>query len=285
MKKIVYTAGMLLILFCPVLLLGQGEIDEQRRILLRNERTFGVFLNSNGFGADFSYAKRINARNHTLYQGELMLVKHPKEIRITNNIYSNKTFVFGKKNSFFELKGYWGRHSEIYRKNDAGSLSIRYFYAAGPVIGLLKPIYYEVLYTSGNPWEIYSKIEKFSTSTHQSNIYGKASFFQGINEMKILPGVTSKIGFTFEYSRADAAINALEIGMGFDIFPKDIPIMATETNDFFFLNLFAGYRFGKVIDISDAAQSKSWLDRWKEDRQRRKIMKEQKRLDSETDNF
>jgi len=257
---------LLIVLFLFILALssfGQGEIDDTRRILLRNEQTFGVFLNSNGYGADYSYAKRINARNHTLYQAELALIKHPKEVKITNSVYNNKSFVFGKQNTFFQIRGQYGRQSEIYRKNDRGGLSIRYFYSAGPTIGFLKPIYYEILYATGIPWEAISRVEKFNTSIHQSSIYGRASFFEGIDEISVIPGISAKFGFTFEYSRADETISALEIGAGVDIFPKDIRIMATESNNFFFLNLSAGYRFGKVIDMSEAAMKESWWQRFK----------------------
>jgi hypothetical protein len=266
---------------------AQGEIDEQRRILYRNERTYGLFLNSNGFGADFTYAQRINARNQTLYQVELLYLKHPKEIKLSNSFYSNKSFVFGKTNSFYELRGQWGRSSEIFRKNDVGGVSIRYFYSVGPTIGFLKPIYYEILYQTGVPYEFYTKVEKFNTSIHQSNIFGKASFFEGIDEISVIPGASAKLGFTFEYSRRDKIINALEIGAGIDIFPKEIPIMATEANQFFFLNLFVGYRFGKAIDISDAARSQrqSLREIMEERRRSKEIIREQRRAAREQDDY
>ncbi len=266
---------------------AQGELDNQKRILYRNERTFGLFLNSNGLGGDFTYATRINARNHTLYQVEFMYLQHPKEVKLSNSFYSNKSFVFGKTNSFFELKGQWGRSTEIFRKNDAGGVSIKYFYSVGPTIGLLKPIYYEILYATGVPYEFYTKVEKFNTSVHQSNIFGKASFFEGIDEVSIIPGASAKFGFTFEYSRRDININALEIGAGIDIFPKDIPIMATENNQFFFLNLYVGYRFGKAIDISDAAraQRKTFRERLEERRRSREIIKQQREAAKNRDEF
>jgi hypothetical protein len=266
---------------------GQGELDNQRRILYRNERTFGLFLNSNGFGGDFSYAKRINARNHTLYQVEFLYLKHPKEVRLSNSFYSNKSFVFGKTNSFYELRGQWGRSSELYRKNDAGGVSIKYFYSAGPTIGLLKPIYYEILYATGVPYEFYTRVEKFNTSVHQSSIFGRASFFEGIDEISIIPGASAKFGFTFEYSRRDININALEIGAGIDVFTREVPIMATENNQFFFLNLFVGYRFGKAIDMSDAARSQrlSFSERSEARSRSRDIMKQQRQAAKNQDEF
>ncbi len=272
---------MLLLLFVACPLFSQGEISNQPKVLLRNEQSFGLFLNSNGIGGDFQYAKRLNARNHTLYRAEFSGVKHPKEIKISNGYISNKSFVFGKLNSFFELKAQYGRQSELFRKNDIGGVSIRYFYEAGPTLGLLKPIYYEIIYTTGNINENYSKIEKFNTSIHQTQILGKASFFEGIKELSVVPGLSARLGFTFEYSRQDIVVHALEFGIGMDIFPKKIPILATELNNFYFMNLTVGYRFGKVIDMSEAARSDTWIDKFRQDRKQQKNLRRQRKGDKD----
>jgi len=264
------------------LLYSQGELDLQPRLLYRNEQSAGVYLNSNGLGAGFRYGQRINARSQYLYEIELLNIKHPKEIRISNNIYSNRSFVFGKENGFIELRGMYGKQNELFRKNDRGGVSVRYFYSGGPAIGFIKPIYYEVLYASANPYEFYLQTEKFSVSTHQSNIYGRASVFKGVKEISIAPGVSVKTGFSFEYSRLDIVLHSLEAGVSLDVFTKKIPIMANERNDFYFLNLFVSYRFGKYIDISEAALARRSSEAEKQDRKiRRKSIKEQKKMEEE----
>ena len=42
-------------------ILAQGEIDEQKRVMLRDESTFAAFLNSNGFGLNYRYGFWRNA--------------------------------------------------------------------------------------------------------------------------------------------------------------------------------------------------------------------------------
>lgn len=284
-RKVILLIPVLFLVFIPMILTGQGDLDLQRKTLYRNERAFGLFLNSNGIGADFSYAQRINARNHQLYQVEFLYLKHPKEIKITNNIYTNKSFVFGKINSFYELRGQWGRQTEIFRKNDANGISIRYFYSIGPTLGLIKPIYYDIWVSTGTPYTDYTKEEKFTTAIHQADIYGKSSFLRGINEISIIPGASAKFGFNFEYSKQDKILNAIEFGAGIDIFPKKIPVMANENNQFFYLNLFAGYRFGKVIDISDAAQAQKARDRKIDRKANRAITKKQRKAEKQQDDF
>ena len=54
----------------------------------------------------------------------------------------------------------------------------------------------------------------------------------------------------FEYSRSTNCLHALEAGVVADIYPKKIPIMATEKNDFIFVGMFVSYRFGKIFDAS-----------------------------------
>jgi hypothetical protein len=247
MKK--WILGIWLIHLIGGFLFAQGEIKDQARIFYRNEKSFGVSLNSNGIGISGRYAKRINARKKTLWEIDGANIKHPKEVRISNSYYNNRSFVFGKENLFLNLRGGWGKQHEMFRKVDRGGISIRRYFTFGPTIGFLKPIYYEVFKAGGGGVnDYYISEEKFSTSTHQGNIYGRASFFKGIDETTITPGIYGRFGFSFEYSKSDITIHAIETGVSLDLFPREMVIMATEQNSFFFFTLFVSYRFGKVVD-------------------------------------
>jgi hypothetical protein len=283
MKKIL---SLFILTLRSLALFSQGEIVEEAKILYRNEKTGSFYLSSNGMGLDYRYGKRVNARNQILYQADFMVVKHPKETRINNYYNNNQTYVFGKINSFFELKGYIGKQHEIYRKNDRGGISIRYNYNIGPVIGILKPIYYEFLYTTGTGINntYYTRFEQFDASRFQ-DILGKASFFKGINELAFVPGGTAKIGLSFEYSKDDIKVNALDVGVSLDLYPKAIPIMASNNKNFYFLNLMVGYRIGKVIDISEAAKVKTLKEKMAERKLSRSILKTQKNESQELENF
>ena len=238
-------------------LLAQGELAEQPRIFYRNEESLAFIMNSNGLGINGRFAKRINARRKTIYDVDLVSIKHRKEVKISNAFYNNKSFVFGKENSFFALRGGYGKQVEMFRKVDKGGISIRRFYSAGPSIGFLKPIYYEVLHTGGGGvTNMYLETEKFSTSTHQQYIYGKASFFKGIKEISVVPGIYGRFGFMFEYSRSDITLHAIEAGVSLDLFAREIPIMATDKNEFYFFGLFVSYRFGKVVDARGIVDEK-----------------------------
>jgi len=111
MLKILRLYSSILFSLLTVNTFSQGEIDEQQKIMLRNEKSGIVYLTSNGIGAGYRYGKRITARNQTMYDFDLMNVKHAKELRVTSNFnyYSSRTFIFGKLNNFYEIKGSIGK--------------------------------------------------------------------------------------------------------------------------------------------------------------------------------
>jgi hypothetical protein len=142
----------------------------------------------------------------------------------------------------------YGRQHEVFKKFDIGGVAIRYFYGGGPSIGFYKPIYYEILY----PVSLYDYsivTEKFNESIHQAiDIYGRAPFLKGLDEIKVVPGLYAKAGVNFEYSKYDEILHAIEIGASVQIYPRRIPIMANDDNNFLYLSIFASYRFGRIID-------------------------------------
>jgi len=240
------------------LLTAQGELDEQTHLLFHDENTVGIFMNSNGFGANYRHGSYRNARNQFILDAGASYVKHPKEVKtLVAYNYSTRRYVFGKQNLFWEIRGTAGWQKEIYRKYDKGGISVRWYNAGGVALGFLKPIYYEV-YTFSAIGEATSRdYMKFDAAIHQTQIGGRGPFFKGFSELSVVPGIMAKTGLSFEYSQRDAIVHALEAGISLTLYPKRIPIMATETNNFLFFNLNVGYRFGRIVDISEAAGAKS----------------------------
>jgi hypothetical protein len=204
MKRLLIIA---VVLLCGrVWLRAQGDLNEQQKVFFRNERSFGLLLNSDGIGISYREGKRVNFLNKSILEFDLGTLKHPKEYKMYNP-YTTGTgsYVFGKINSVFFLRGGIGHQHEIYKKEDLGGVAIRYFFSAGPILALAKPIYYRIIYVVGN--DIILKDEKFDITRHQPDmIYSKSSFFKGIGETKAYPGVYVKGGFNFEYSKEDKVI-------------------------------------------------------------------------------
>ncbi len=229
----------LFILFFSSQLFAQGEIDNEKKIFFRNEKTWGFSLFSNGWGGNYRYGKRLNSFRKFIWEVDMNYIRHPKEIKISVDPYGATRFVYGKVNLPIELRGSAGFQRELFRKIDKGGVSVRFVYSGGPSIVLLKPIYYEVAYSDG------FHIEKFDI-TQSQNIYGRASFFRGFSELKVDPGVFLKAAFSFEFSKKDNKVKALEAGVTASAFLNEVEIMAAQNSRFLF-NIFISYRFGQIV--------------------------------------
>jgi hypothetical protein len=251
MKKLLIIA--VFIVFGTVSLHAQGELNIQQKVFFRNEISFGILLNSDGFGVSYREAARVDYLNKRLLEFEGGILKHPKEYKISNPAnQSQSTYVFGKLNSVFYLRAGFGHQKELYKKADLGGIAIRYFYTVGPVMAVYKPIYYTIYPTVIGAE---TREEKFDI-TFSQEIYGRASFVKGLNETKILPGLFAKGGMNFEYSKEDKVIHAIEVGAQINAFPKVIPIMASSDNKSVYFSLFVSYRFGLIINPLDPESGK-----------------------------
>lgn len=173
--------------------LSQVLLDDMPKIFYKNEKTIALNLSSNGWGLGYRYGSRINVFEKKIYEIDFSIIKHSKEINSTNaSIFSSESFVFGKQNSIFDIRFGYGKQNELFKKPDAGSVAIRYFYSVGPSIVLQKPIYYDILHRE-NDSTYTIREEKFNPTIHTADeINGKSSFFKGIDEIKIIPGIFLK---------------------------------------------------------------------------------------------
>lgn len=251
--KLNYFCLLLGIMFLSVgEIFSQGEVDSSYKIMYRNEKGVGLFLNSNGFGINYRKAKSLDGYRKSFLEFDFNYVSHPREIRMIDPYLPNASrYVYGKVNVFVNFRAVFGRQKEIYSKFDKNSIAIRYFYAGGVVAGILKPIYYEVFRPNGNI------IEKFDSQKHRSgDIVGKASFFEGISETTLTPGATIKGGFIFDFSTQDTKIRNLEVGAVLDVYPRVMKIMESDDNQWALLSLFVCYRFGRIYSTVAADKSK-----------------------------
>jgi hypothetical protein len=237
-------------------LFSQGDLNEQQKVFFRNEKSFGIQLNTDGLGFSYRTARRTDYLNKNLIEYEIGTLKHPKEYRLNNPYTQGSSFVFGKLNYPLYLRASIGRQRELYKKADLGGVAIRYFFTGGPSLVVYKPIYYKVIYPVSLT-EYLIREEKFNSSIAiPQEIWGRASFTKGINETRVMPGIYAKGGFNFEYSKEDKVIHAVEIGASLSAYLKEIPIMASSDNQSIFFSLFVSYRFGIVVNPLDPESNK-----------------------------
>lgn len=235
-------------IFCSNSVYSQGEIIQEKDLNYYNENSFGLKLNSNGFGMDYRFEYRYTNKTRGFIEIGLDLLKDPKEIKLYNPFFNNqKKFVYGKINSVFTMKFGTGFQKEIFQKQDKNSLSIRYNLAVGGIFAFEKPIYYNIVdstITIGNQQIFYYSPQTFNLDFHNpSDIVSRESYFMGLSETSIVPGAYLRTGINFEFSNDKYKSKALEIGAEFDAYPKKVTIMA-ENGNRFFLSIYCAYRFG-----------------------------------------
>lgn len=229
-------------LFCSVALSAQGEIDYELKKFYNNERTLAFHIRTNGWGFDYRYAKRVTAFKKRPYQVAFHKIKHPREF---HNSTLGVRFVHGKMYSFFTFSGSTGIQKERFSKFDRNSVAIRTVFLYGASLGLSKPVYYKVKADSIGNNSV--RIVPYSSANIHGGYIDDASFFVGLNETKLSPGVNANYSVEFEFSSTDKLVRAVVVGAGVEVFPMKIQILDNVGADYFFASASLSFRFGKII--------------------------------------
>tara|TARA_B100001287_G_scaffold177665_1_gene149804 strand:- start:1568 stop:2287 length:720 start_codon:yes stop_codon:yes gene_type:complete len=191
------------------------------------EAYWGISKNSWGGligGGVLKFSNKVSDNLYRTIGFELVNIKHPKENKYSSPLGYGRTFIWGKKNYLFSLRAQYGREAILFSKKDQQGIRINAQLAIGPSIGILMPYY--IKYSRNNRMEI----ENFNSAIHTfTNVMGSASFFEGINELKIKPGLNIKAALNFEFGTRKSS-TAIEIGFLAEAYPKKIIIMPTAEN-------------------------------------------------------
>ncbi len=226
--------------------------DTTMGVILRKEFSLGVVAHTAGWGINYRTTRRITAFKKRSFEFEVVSMKSPKEIKTINPYFNNsKSYVFGKLNSIYIVRGGYGIHKQLNRKPVWGGVEVRYFYSGGVSLALAKPVYLYILNSTPNYSEYTLSTEKFNPEEHfLDNIYGRAPFTKGFEEMRFYPGIYLRGGFSFDFSNVHDKVRALETGFTLDLYPIPIPIMAFRDEYHYFLNLYLSFSFGKKYNRS-----------------------------------
>ena len=235
-------------LLLPVLLAAQQTVYDETRILYKKELHGGLIAHGDGWGANFFHGKHRTARSRRMIGIEIVGMKHPKEIKSFNPYYEDaRGYFYGKLNSVLLFRPTWGRKELITDKLRKSGVEVNYVWGIGPSIALLKPVYLQI----GKPSLPYETIavERYDPEVHYpDDIFGRASWFKGIEESKFRFGGFARFALNFEHSGSASGIKALEVGGTIDAFPERLPIMAEldgVENKQIFLELYISIQFGK----------------------------------------
>lgn len=222
-------------------------VDTSKNVLLFKEASGGIILHTQGWGLTFSKGYNKTAFKKRMLTFELVGMQSQKQIRTINPYFTNaKSYIYGKLNSVFILRASYGIHRLLNRKPYWGGVELRFFYMGGISVGFAKPVYLYILKPSPIFYEYTISEERYDPYEHfVDNIFGRASFTQGFNQLSVYPGINVRIGLDFDYGVYRTKVKSLEVGAILDVFPIPIEIMAFNDPNYFFLTLYLNFNFGK----------------------------------------
>ena len=196
-------------------------------------------------GTEIQEGRNLAALKQFMWEIEFTTYKAAKEVKTINpdpNYQNSKSFIYGKMNYVYFLRGGIGSQRILNRKPYWGGVQLSYLYYGGLSIGLAKPVYLYIV----NPTDNTVKETQYNPdSDFLENIYGRGSFLSGILKTSIHPGVYAKVGLEFEFGTRNRTIKALEIGAILDYSPIPIAIMAYNPKQSLFLTTYLSVSLGK----------------------------------------
>lgn len=224
-----------------------NEYVEEKPVLMKNEATGGLNFHTGSWGVQFRRSFNRTVKQKQMFEADFIGMKHPKEIKSVNQAFDRaRSFVYGKLNTFSILRAGTGQQKVVYSKAERTGVEVRFVYSGGLALGIIKPVYLNILKPTGNFGEFELVVEKYDPEVHYiDDIYGRAPFTEGIGEIGFRPGAYARIGFNFEYAPIFDDVKALEVGATIDAFPKEIPIMARTENNRFFLSFYITIMYGR----------------------------------------
>ncbi len=240
----------LLLALSPLCALAQSEPGYDSiadNILFRKEMNGAIFIHTNGWGLEYRIGANRSVFNKWMLEFNLMEYKHAKEIKTINPFYSNtKSYIYGKLNTIYDLRAGYGQQLQLNRKPRSGGVELRLTYTGGLSVALAKPVYLNVIQFDTNEIRQILVVEKYNPNSHfPDNIYGRASFLKGFDEIKPYPGVYAKVGLGIEFGSINQNTKIVEVGAAVDYFVKPVPIMATQKDEQFFFTLYVSFGLGK----------------------------------------
>jgi len=220
----------------------------EERILYNHETTLNATLNTQGLGVGFKTGRIKSIEQTQLWDFEFSYYRSLKQIPVINTSYFNYvSFIYGKLNEVFVVRGGYAEERRIYGKPYWGGVELRWLYGGGVSLGLLKPYYYSVSVATIDENGQYSMVvenQTFDNSSQWMEVIGKAPFSYGLNEIKLRPGVYAKGGLSFEIGSSKPRAQAIDVGVLAEYFPQGIAMMAENPKEYFLLTLYLSYRWG-----------------------------------------
>lgn len=227
--------------------------QEEGALIFNKQSVFGLRLNTDGWGLVYEKGFLKNATTANLFAVEFNEKKHPKEKKLNNLLTNNgflqlgNPFVYGKRNSFYQLKLSYGQQRMLGGKTNKNGVAIHAIYGGGLSAGLERPYYVRVQGTSGSnePRDIKYSVADSAAFLEPGNIIMGTGLRYGWKEIKFVPGVHAKAALRFDYGRFNETVAAIEVGLNLEAYSRKVEIMLLNPSQQVFFNGYIAILFGK----------------------------------------
>ncbi len=191
-------------------------------------------------GLMFKYSKELKDDHYHGLGIEMVNVKHPQEQKYYTN--AGNTFIWGKENYLYSIRFSYYREVTFFKKAPQQGVQINGIAAIGPTLGLEAPYYVEI--AVGGGYTIKVPYDHTNPQHRYEYIVGTGNILQGVGQSKIVPGMNTKLGLSFEFGTFKSNVVGVQVGFQADLFTREIMIMPTTKNYSFFPNAFATLFYG-----------------------------------------
>jgi hypothetical protein len=220
--------------------------EEEGVIAYKKQTTYGIKLNTDGYGFFFEVGRAKSIKKSMLYQIEIGERKHNKEEKRSSVATLAAPFIYGKLNYFYPVKLGLQQQLLLGNKSNKNGVSITGNLGGGLIAGLLRP--YEVQ-VDKNGTRTYVKYDSPDSAlfinAYQDFSAAGPNFGTGWKYLKVTPGAYIKPSVRFDYGRLNELVSALEIGVTAEFYAKKIPQMLYVKEKQFFFTAYVALLFGK----------------------------------------
>ena len=209
----------------------------------------GVVYKFSGIGVIYQKKFETDKNNGKQFEIEFASFKHLKETKTFNSEIANSTpFVFGKLNKTAILKTQYMITKNISKFTDEQRVGIDLIIGGGIAIGILKPVYLNMIYPDGGGFETVVS-EKYNPQKHTdiTRIAGYSDFRTGLGETTYKTGLTAMFGIGFTWGYFNNYPKRIETGCFAEYFRKGLPVMAFTKNKPLQSGIYIKMLFGKRI--------------------------------------
>ena len=228
--------------------------QEEGALIYNKQSVFGIRLNTDGLGLMYEKAYMKNPKLANFFSIELNEKRHSKEQKKSLQIpagggftFFGTPYVYGKRNSFYQVKLSYGQQRMIGGKTNKNGVAIYSIYGGGLAVGLERPYYVRVVDNGGpdGTRDIKYTTEDSAAFLAPGNIISGTGLRKGWGEMKIVPGVHAKAALRFDYGRFNETVAAIEIGLNIEAYSRKVEIMLLNPSQQVFFNGYISLLFGK----------------------------------------